>query len=634
MVYPRTHDYFSNSCIIELNDNFCDYYEEGVITSISRKIRQNIEKINASNNTPENTVNAIISYLLDNNNNIKEINITTDKYISVDNCLIDRNSFALMRVGGDAIVPSYITQYTRSSCMENKGLTSIKFLNNYNITECPSFWGCENLKYVTLPNSMKIDLVDSFDDNKFDFCPNIEEFNGKYASDDKKLLIVDNVIISAAGDEHINIPNNVNRIGVASFRGRTNLKSITIPDSVTSIGSFAVQYCDALTTINISAKALYGMNYGIYELTNTYTNNVNFYENNNLINVYEGDVIIPDSVTSIGSSAFYNCSNLTSVTIPDSVTSIGNGAFRKCSNLTSVNIGNGVTSIENDAFYECSNLTSVNISSLESWLNIKFIDIDSNPLYAGKNLYLNGQLVTDLIIPDSAMSIGNSAFHNCSSLTSVTIPDSVTSIGSGAFNGCSNLTSVNIGNGVTSISRSCFSRCSNLTSINIPDSVTSIENSAFNGCSSLTSITIPDSVTSINGSCFSGCSKLTSITIPDNVTYIGGSAFYNCSKLTSITIPDNVTSIVSSTFNGCSSLTSITIPDSVTSIEANAFRNCSNLSEIICYAMTAPTISSSTFRDVKTGGVLKVPTGATGYDAWLSKSNYYLGKYGWTIQYI
>ena len=223
-------------------------------------------------------------------------------------------------------------------------------------------------------------------------------------------------------------------------------------------------------------------------------------------------LIIEDSVTSIGGYAFRNHTGLTSVTIPDSITSIGNYAFEGCTRLKKVNY----------------------IGDIANWCKISFAGPDSNPLYYAHNLYINDELVTDLIIPNSVTSISNYAFCSCTGLTSITIPDSVTEIGGVAFYGCTGL-----------------------TSITIPDSVTSIGYSAFAGCTGFTSITIPDSVTSIGSSAFSGCTGLTSITIPDSITSIGKGAFYNCTGLTSITIPDSITSIGDYAFSGCTRLTSV-----------------------------------------------------------------------------
>ena len=203
---------------------------------------------------------------------------------------------------------------------------------------------------------------------------------------------------------------------------------------------------------------------------------------------YSGNIVIPESVTYNGTTY--------------SVTSIGNSAFFGCSNLTSITIPNSVMSIGEYAFNDCGGLTAVHISDLNAWCNIQFSD---NPLSYAHHLYLNGQEIRNLLIPNSVTSIGASAFNGCSGLTSVTFSNSVTSIGASAFNGCSGLTSVTFSNSVTSIGSSAFTNCSGLTSVTIPNSVTSIGSSAFYGCCSLTSISIPNSVTSIGDNAFNSC---------------------------------------------------------------------------------------------------------------------------------
>ena len=288
--------------------------------------------------------------------------------------------------------------------------------------------------------------------------------------------------------------------------------------------------------------------------------------------------IVANSVTTIGSFAFYNCSSLTSVTIGNSVRAIGDYAFMGCSSLTSVTIGNSVTRIGDDAFSGCSSLTSVYYTgNLASWCSISFSGYRSNPMYYASELFISGERIQGVSIPDTVTSIKDYAFCGCSSLTSVTIGNSVTRIGDDAFSGCSSLTSVTIPDSVTSIGSYTFKGCSSLTSVTIPDSVTSIGNYTFKGCSSLKSVTIGNSVTSIGHSVFDGCSSLTSVTIGNSVTSIGNYTFGGCSSLKSVTIPNSVTSIGEYAFYDCSSLESVTIPDSVTSIGSYAFSGCSSL---------------------------------------------------------
>ena len=169
-----------------------------------------------------------------------------------------------------------------------------------------------------------------------------------------------------------------------------------------------------------------------------------------------------------------------------------------------------MTSIGDYAFRSCEGLTSVIIADVVAWCKIEFKSYDSNPLYEAWHLFMNGEEVKDLVIPNSVTSIGDYAFEHCSGLTSVNIPNSVTDIGLYAFEHCSGLTSVTIGNSVTSIGGKAFYNCDGLTSVTIPNSVTSIGEFAFRSCKGLTSVTIGNSVTSIGDYAFYDC-KLSSI---------------------------------------------------------------------------------------------------------------------------
>ena len=343
---------------------------------------------------------------------------------------------------------------------------------------------------------------------------------------------------------------------------------------------------------------------------------------NSYSNEYTGRVTIPSSVTyngvtysvaSIGSSAFSNCSGLTSVTIGNSVTSIGNWAFSKCTNMTSVTIPNSVTSVGTGAFTDTGwyNNQSEGVLYLDNCclgykgskpigvLSLKddtrligssafsgcdgltSVTIGNSVTTIGSSAFYNCSGLTSVAIGNSVVSIGSSAFSKCSGLTELTIPNSVTSIGYEAFYSCYGLTSVTIGNSVTEIGTSAFYGCYGLTSVTIPNSVTEIGISAFNRCTGLSSAIIGNSVTTIGSSAFFYCSGLTSVTIPNSVIEIGSSAFYNCSGLTSVAIGNSVASIGSSAFYNCSGLTCVTIPNSVTSIGYGVFRDCSGLTSVI-----------------------------------------------------
>ena len=437
----------------------------------------------------------------------------------------------------------------------------------------------------------------------------------------------------------ITIPSSVTSIGNSTFYGCRSLASITIPSSVTSIGDDAFYGCTGLTAVHISdLSAWCGISF--YD---AYTNPLSYAGNLYLGDTLVTELVIPEGVTSIGDYAFRGCTGLTSITIPSSVTSIGSSAFYGCSGLTSITIPSGVTSIGNSAFryctglasvafeagsqpsiaayafLDCTGLNAVYITDISAWCAMDFGNMGGvNPLSNAGHLYLDGKLVTELVVPDNVTSIGQSAFIGCTSLTSITIPSSVTSIGNYAFSGCTSLTSVTFEAGSQpsiAIAASAFYGCTGLTTITVAEgntkyhsagnclietatkklilgcqnsviptdgSVTSIGSYAFEYCTGLTSITIPSSVKSIGYYAFAYCKNLTSITIPSSVTSIGSYAFRSCTSLTSVTFEGDsqLISIFSYAFEGCTGLTSITIPSSVTEIGAYAFSGCTNLTNV------------------------------------------------------
>ncbi|MBE6663175.1 MAG: leucine-rich repeat domain-containing protein [Ruminococcaceae bacterium] len=263
------------------------------------------------------------------------------------------------------------------------------------------------------------------------------------------------------------------------------------------------------------------------------------------------------------------------------VTQIKEGGFKGATNLKKLTIPSSITKIDKNAFSLCSALTEVYIDSIEAWCNIEFQNDLANPLKIAKNLYVNDELVTNLVIPNTVTEIKDYAFYNCDSLINITIPQSVTNIGNSAFATCGSLKNITIGNGVTSIGENAFSACTGLVDIIIGNNVTSIGYSAFGHCESLTDITIPDCVTSIGDHAFSDCISLKNATIGNGVTSIGEYAFSTCTGLVDIIIGNNVTGIGDHAFFNCRSLKSVKIPESVTIIENSVFRYCDSLTSVM-----------------------------------------------------
>lgn len=414
----------------------------------------------------------------------------------------------------------------------------------------------------------------------------------------------------------VNIPNTVShngqnytveRIGANAFRECATLKSITIPNSIKHVDKWAFYNCKALQVTNYMGdiEGWCEMRFsGLY--SNPISQSHKFYIKNKELK----NVVLP-AIDTIPARLFDGCTSIKSITIPADVKYFGICAFYGCTSLQETNY----------------------LGDIAQWCAIRFDGGYANPICQSHNLWINGEEVKELVIPNTVDSIGDSQFDCCASITSVDIPNSVTYIGNGAFYKCSSLTTITIPSNVTMVKDRAFAGCDSLailvveegnsvydsrgrcnaiietatntlvagcattvippdvtkigkhafsyhallTAITIPASVTTIDDRAFANCSALTSVTLTDGLKAINKYAFTGCRSLTNIAIPTTVSYIGEMAFSLCAALKSILIPNSVTSIQNSTFRDCTSLQFVMLPSSLMNIEEQAFRNCTSL---------------------------------------------------------
>ena len=559
------------------------------------------------------------------------------KFVELGNSIISigENAFENCSRLASVTIPDSVTSIGRSAFDSCSGLTNVAIGCAVTSIGDSAFRSCRGLTSITIPDS-----VTSIGTSAFSGCSGLRDIVVPQVVCSSELRdifpfvcqTITNVTISTAvtnighsafsdcsGLMSVKIPDSVTSIGDSAFYGCSGLRSVTIPDSVTSIGDSAFRSCRGLTSItipdsvtSIGSYAFYGCS-GLTSISVAEEND-NYMSRNGmlltkdgttLIQGINGDVVIPNGVTSIGHGSFGDCRGLTGVVIPDSVSSIGDAAFDGCSGLTNVTIPGGVTGIGEYAFRDCSGLTNIVVAEE----NENYMSRNGMLLTKGGTTLIQG-INGDVVIPNGVTSVRKSAFEGCSGLISVMIPDDVTSIEEYVFRDCSSLTSIVVAEGNENyMSRNGMLLTKDGTSliqgingdVVIPNDVTSIEEWAFYNCSGLTSVAIGNGVTNIGNSAFYGCSGLRDVVAPQVVCSSGLRSIFPSvyQSITNVTISTAVTNIGHSAFSYCGGLMSVKMPDSVTSIGASVFYNCSSLTSVI-FDGDAPTVGSSAFSGVAT----------------------------------
>lgn len=540
-------------------------------------------------------------------------------------------------------LPSGLTSIKARAFSGCSSLGSITFPSGLSFIGSSAFNGCRSLAAVALPKG-----IQSIEPSTFNNCESLTGVTIPNSVTDIKDYAFDH----CSSLSSVIIPEGVTFLGEFAFGFCTSLASIELPASLTTLDVNSFRYSDIkdvtyyaekpiTTPANIFPKEATlhtpnayladvlatvcwnqfrkiiakdgisepklplgeldfeynGIVYTIFNNTEkTCKTRDGIYVDSYLVagNQCSGDLVIP-SVVSDGADNY-------------TVVGIGNYSFSGCP-ITSVSLPETVTFVENDAFKDCENLRKAEFASIESLCKIRFYNSSSNPLYWAHNLYVNGEELTQVVVPKDIPEILDFTFAGGSSLLSITLPETITSIGGGAFQDCSTLTSIKLPVGIERINSFTFSGCSSLTSLTLPESVNSIDMWAFNNCTSLTSITLPKNLSSIGYAAFSGCNNLTSIVIPESVTDLGEYAFSECSALSSVSLPTQLRSIELYTFYKCKSLTQITLPENLENIGVQAFRESgltsielpdkvSTIGEgafVQCYELTAVTLSKEIF---------------------------------------
>ena len=480
-------------------------------------------------------------------------------------------------------MPETITEIGISA-FATSGLTKITLPESLTTVKANAFDGCASLTDVTVKNQSRTKGL-SFAKNAFLNCTALKNVDLSGTID-----IGQTSFSGCTSLESITIPSSLTTMGSKTFNGCTKLSEVTIEEGAAAIGQTAFVGCSMLTDITVPAsvttatKAFQGNTYLTSVTLNCPTvSNYMFDGCKNLTSVTLNDTVtiggygfrgtgittikLPDTLTNVNSHSFEN-SALTAISFPDLVTELGESSFAGCTALSNLTLNNAVI-LNKSAFEGCTSLVNVTLPD----------DIDT----LGVSAFMNCTSLKNVVIPSSIKWMGSGLFAGCVELTDMTLPDGLWEIPNDIFNGCTKLAKVHISPYAVEIMENAFKNCTALSGVTIPSTVTLIGEYAFANCP-LIDTTIPAGVTSIDRYAFSGCTSLgkeCTVALPTSAEYtvIAEGTFMNCVNLASPSIPSSVETIGKNAFSGCSSsrFVRIDIGGNVTSIGDNAFKDCANL---------------------------------------------------------
>ena len=415
-------------------------------------------------------------------------------------------------------------------------LTSIVIPENVNDISADAFSNCSNLNGIWVSDNNPAYSSD--------------QYGVLFNKDQTRLIAAPKTLASYTIGDHVQV------IGKQAFRSCYDLKELTMGTGVQTIEEDAFMQCylDELRIKDIYAWwkvcPLDGFGdpvvsaSGVHLVDQNGTEITEFTVDPSVKEIPESgfwnckgltEITISNGVEKIGYNAFYNCEGLTEIIIPDSVQHIGSYAFENCTALTTVTFGKGLRSSDGSMFEGCTSLMDLHISDLASWCQAElYTDFE----YSG-HLYLNGKILTKLVIPDGITKIGACAFSNCTQLTSISIPKGVKIIGESAFRGCSGVSSVIIPGSVTEIGDFAFADCTTMTKLTLPAGLKDVGLGAFRECTSLREVVIPSGMKAVETDMFDGCTSLKAVYIPKSVTSIRNGAFRGCSAITDVYYADS-----------------------------------------------------------------------------------------------